>query len=307
MTSRTRSGNRQANMKARIGIATAVLVGGGAIGVAVAASGHGGASASNAAYRETDFDHNVSMSSALNTAFNTRSQSTLFNELARMEAIRNLAVQRFGRTEFAAQRGVVELATKDFLVVKSANGHQFIWWLSGATKTENVADNPAGLVALTGSNVAAEEYLLTHTTTAAATAMVGSSTAATSLATTAATTARTITITVNTGVSAVTITVTVNDTATVTAPVTATTTTKTTTTIPATTTAAGIAAGDLVLVTGTEQHNYLSAKTVLFAPQTTSTTPTTTTTPTATPTATSTSGTSSTVVNGEPAETGTHS
>ena len=38
------------------------------------------------------------------------------------------------RTQFAAQRGVVVLATKKFLSSSPPNGQLHLWWLNGATK-----------------------------------------------------------------------------------------------------------------------------------------------------------------------------
>ena len=75
MIGRNRRGNRQAGMKARLGVATAVLVGGGAVGVAaVAAANHGPATTTvdSAAY---SFSHTLSMQQALTSAFSTMSWS----------------------------------------------------------------------------------------------------------------------------------------------------------------------------------------------------------------------------------------
>jgi hypothetical protein len=223
MNSRNRRRNRQASMKARLGIAAAVLAGGGAAGVAVAASHSGPATTTvdNAGY-VLNFRHTVSEQQALTSALNmwNSNQSRSLTTLAQMAPMRTFSQFMWHRTQFAAQRGVVVAATKQFIIVKSANGKLELWWLNHWTKQKNVTVNPTGMVAMTGNNVAAHTAATTGNTAPMAATMAGSAAVVNQMA---APVTKPITITVNTGTETITITIT-QTTATV-APTPTTTTT----------------------------------------------------------------------------------
>ncbi len=294
MIGRNRRGNRQASMKARIGIATAVLVGGSAVGVAaVAAASHGSApTKAQSAGFELNFHHAISEQTALSSALSTwgASQQKSLTTLTRMQSMPTFSQAWQHRTEFAAQRGVVVLATKKFLLVKSKNGALHLWWLTGGTKVFNVSNSQTGWAAMTGSTTAASAAMAANNLTPATTTMAGTTTAVSQLA---APVAKPTTVTVNTGSVVVTVTISTT-TATVTAPMTATTTSSV---VPMTTTPTqtrqwnwtatkGVQRGDLVFVAGERVHGFLIAKLVLFAPPTTGVTPTPTPSVTVTPTVT---------------------
>src|SRR5262249_43778260 len=126
MIGRNMRGIRQASMKVRIGIAAAVLAGGGAIGaVAVATGSHSTPTAAQSAgYSTMHFAHPMSQQQALSSALSmwATSQQRSMATLARMAPVKNFATVRKGRTTFAVQRGVVALATRHWLLVKSSNG-----------------------------------------------------------------------------------------------------------------------------------------------------------------------------------------
>lgn len=167
MTSRNRRRGRQASMKARVGIAAAVLAGGGAAGVAVAAN-HGPASteASSAGYI-MGIQHHISVQDALSSALGTwgrtaSSHQRALDTLAHMAPMQNYTQvwgprhTRWAHTQFAAQRGVV-VATgtvkgKQFLIVRSANGGLKLWWVNANTGFVNTATNSTALVAMSGNN-----------------------------------------------------------------------------------------------------------------------------------------------------------
>jgi len=316
MIGRNRRGNRQANMKARIGIATAVLVGGSAVGVAaVAAASHNGPATTTTAKSEgfaLNFHHRISEQVALASALNTwgASHQQSFTTLAQMQSMRTFTQVWHHRTQFAAQRGIVVLATRHFLLVKSANGALHLWWLNGATKFANVGNTAMGMTAMTGSTTVAQAAMVANNMQPAAVTMAGSTAVVNQMA---APVAKPTTVTVSTGNVTITITIT-STTATVTQPVTtptvvatptvtptatATPTAKPTVTPTATptlvpvptptmtatqstfTATRGIQRGDLVFVAGVRVHGFLIAKLVLFAAPTT-------VTPTPTPTVTST-------------------
>jgi hypothetical protein len=290
----------RANLKARLGIATAVLVGGGAIGVAaVAASSHGRTTTrTQSAGYTLNFRHTVPMGTALSSALSSLQsshQGKALTELAQMQSMRNFAQTRHHHATLAAQRGVVELASKHFLLVKSANGALHLWWLAG-TKVINVTSSTTGMTAMTGNNSAASAAMTSGNMTPATVTMAGSTNAASSMAASAV---KPTTVTVSSGNATITITIT-SSSATVSAP--ATTPATTTNTAPTSATGAvasgptvlarqqafsrskGVARGDMVFLAGFREHGFLIAKLVLFAAPAT----TTTTTPTATPTSTAT-------------------
>jgi hypothetical protein len=268
MNGRNRRRNRQAGMKARLGIATAVLVGGGAVGVAAVAAAHGPATtaADSAAY---SYSHTLSMQQALTSAFSTMSwsQQRTLTTLGHMAPLRTFSQFTWHRTTLAAQRGVVLAVTKKFLVVKSANGKPKVWWLHG-TKLINVTGNATGSVAMMGNNVAAKAAAMGNTAPAANT-MAGGMAAMQQ----AAAPTKPITITISAGTQIITITISAVNGAPMASvmpspmgsvmPSQAMTVTPT----PTATMAANnkIAAGDFVMVAGVKVHGSLFAKLVLFS------------------------------------------
>jgi len=323
MNSRNRRRNRQASMKARLGIAAAVLAGGGAAGVAVVASHNGPATTTTAdsAGYVLKFHHTVSEQQALTSALNmwNSNQSRSLSTLAQMAPMRTFSQFWWHRTQFAAQRGVVVAATKQFIIVKSANGKLELWWLNRWTRQKNVTVNPTGMVAMTGNNVAAHTAVTTGNTAPMAATMAGSAGVVNQMN---APVTKPITITISTGTETITITITgttatvapttpatgmatttapATGMATTTAPATGMATTTapatgmaTTTapatgmaTMPTTTAAKTVARGDLVFVVGVRSHGKLIAELVLFSvPKTATATPASTATVTTTSPAT---------------------
>ena len=269
MIGRNRRGNRQANMKARIGIATAVLVGGSAVGVAaVAAASHNGPATTTTAKSEgfaLNFHHRISEQVALASALNTwgASHQQSFTTLAQMQSMRTFTQVWHHRTQFAAQRGIVVLATRHFLLVKSANGALHLWWLNGATKFANVGNTAMGMTAMTGSTTVAQAAMVANNMQPAAVTMAGSTAVVNQMA---APVAKPTTVTVSTGNVTITITIT-SSTATVTQPVTTPTVVATPTVTPT--------------ATATVTAKPTATTTLAATP---SATPTLAATPTATPT-----------------------
>ena len=218
MIGRNKRGSHQASMKVRLGVAAAVLAGGGAVGVAAVAASHSPSSTTTAqsAGFTLSFHPNVSQGYALSSALSTwsRHQGTAMTTLARMTPMRTFTQVWHHRTQFAAQRGVVVLATKKFLLVRSANGGLHLWWTSGRTVFKNVTGSATGMVAMTGNNLAAFHAMATNNLHPAATVMAGSTAMVNQMT---APVAKPTTVTVNTGNQIITITIT-STTATVTQP-----------------------------------------------------------------------------------------
>jgi hypothetical protein len=264
MIDRNRRGISSAGKRARVAIAAAVLVGGSAAGVVAVSANHSGATTAQSAGFATSTRYTTSDSTALAEAFSqwTKSPAKALTTLTKMSPMRSFTEVRVHGTIFAAQRGIVVLATKKFLVVRSAHGGGLhLWWLGKTTHFKNVASTVSGMAAMTGSATATTTAMTTGNMMPAATLMAGSSSVVTQMATTPA---KPTTITIATGTAVITITI-ASSTATVTQPVTTTATQMTKGTQPAFKSTMGVHRGDLIFVAGTRVHGMLSAKIVLFA------------------------------------------
>jgi hypothetical protein len=274
------AGRRGNKLKAGVGIGAAVVVSGGAIGaVAVASTSHPAVTtAASAGYSRT-YSSAGNQGNILNAALADYSWShaRAFTLLAKLANTRSETEMWHGRAKLAFERGRVVLATKQFVLIRAANGTFNVWFLSHGTKVTSVAASQAGTTALTGSRPAAAAAMAGQLT--AATATVSGSTAAAQKV--LAPTATTVSVTIaGTGVT-VSVTVTSNM-ATVQQG-------QTRWRQPATTSAAGLQRGELVFIAGTRADRTLHAKVVLIektAPTTItpSATPSTTVAPTTTPT-----------------------
>ena len=255
-------------VKTRVGIATAILVGGAvAAGAALAANHGAAATATSAAFSSHAGTEGTVLSSAM-TNWNGSRQSS-YAQLARLTQARQFSQVRHNGKTLAIQRGIVVLATKKFLILRSSNGSLHLWLLSGKTKFQNVSHTMAGTRAMTASTSAAQQAMRSGNMIPATSLLAGSpTTAATMLTPTPA--AQTVTVQVANTTLTVTVTVTrsmatVHQTATMPqaalparSPVTFTQN--------AWQAMHAVARGDLALVVGTRSHWTLHARLVLFAP-----------------------------------------
>jgi hypothetical protein len=291
MIGRNRRGNRQATMKARLAVASAVIAGGAAIGaVAVATSNHPTPLATQSAGYTLNFHHPISEATALSTALTgwTTSHQKSLSTLAQMTPMKTFSTAWHHRTQYAVQRGVVALATRHWLLVKSATGSLHLWLLSGKTHVMNVANSTTGTAAMTGSTPATTAAMQRGNMAPAAQAMAGSTATVSSLNNPAP---KPATFTVSIAGSSETITITITPSTATVAPTTPqaaqqmaqqTGTTMTTTTQRPFAATDHIARGDLVLVAGVKRHGFLWAQLVLFSAPGTTVTPTPPATPTPT-------------------------
>jgi hypothetical protein len=262
----------KSSVKARVGIATAVLVGGAVAAGAVIASNHGVAStATSAAYSSGYASEGTLLSSAMNNWGWSRQSS--YSQLARLTQARTFSQTWHQGRMLAVQRGIVVLVTPRFLILQSANGSLHLWLLSGNTKIQNVSNTTAGTQALTANTSATRQAMVSGNMIPATTLLAGSPlTAATML--TPAPAPQTVTVQVANTNLTVTVTVTrtmatVNQTATT--PLTGLPTWN-----PVTFTQSAfmamntLARGDLALVAGVRSHWTLHAQLILFTPLSTS-------------------------------------
>lgn len=161
MIGRNRRGDRRASWKMRISIAAAVLVGGGAIGaVAVAANGGGASTAAKSAgynyasnYGSGSGHGWMSPQEGFTQVFTSTTVSVThtITVLHQIQPFSNTWNGWSGKTQFAAQRGiVVAVIPHTAVAVRSSNGQVEWWGLNGATKLINVGGNPMGIQAMRG-------------------------------------------------------------------------------------------------------------------------------------------------------------
>ena len=256
------------SVKTRVGIATAVLVGGAVAAGAALAANHGAATtATSAAFSSHAGTEGTVLSSAM-TNWNGARQSS-FAQLSRLTQARQFSQVRHNGKTLAIQRGIVVLATKKFLILRSSNGSLHLWLLSGKTRFQNVSNSMAGMKALTASTGAARQAMGSGNMTPATSLLAGNPSTAAALLTPAPA-AQTVTVQVANTTLTVTVTVTrsmatVHQTATMPqaamparSPVTFTQNAWHAT--------HALARGDLALVVGTRSHRTLHAQLVLFAP-----------------------------------------
>ncbi len=143
--------------KTRVGIATAVLVGGAVAAAAVVAS-HGAAPAATSAAYASRFGNEGTMLSSALTSWSGSRQSS-YSDLAQLTQAKMFSQTTHQGKVLAVQRGIVVLVTKKFLILQSANGSLHLWLLSGNTKFQNVSSTTAGTQALTANTSAAQQAM----------------------------------------------------------------------------------------------------------------------------------------------------
>jgi hypothetical protein len=255
-------------VKTRVGIATAILVGGAVAAGAALAANHGAtATATSAAFSSHAGTEGTVLSSAM-TNWNGSRQSS-YAQLARLTQVRQFSQVRHDGKTLAVQRGIVVLATKKFLILRSSNGSLHLWLLSGQTKFQDVSHTMTGTRAMTASTSAAQQAMQSGNMIPATSLLAGSPTTAAAMLTPTPA-AQTVTVQVANTTLTVTVTVTrnmatVHQTATMPqnamparSPVTFTQNAWRAT--------HALARGDLALVVGTRSHWTLHARLVLFAP-----------------------------------------
>jgi hypothetical protein len=265
-------GSRAAVRKAGAGIAAAAVLGGGAIAIAAVASGsHPGIVAAPAAHTARLASQGTMLSTAL-ADWNSSKQGS-YAQLAQLTSARGFSQTSHRGKTLDIQRGIVVLATKQFIILQSANGSLHLWLTSGGTKFQNVSASTAGTAALTANATATKEArqsgdMIPATTLLAgspitAAAMLTPSPAAQTVTVQVAGTDLTVTVTVTRSTAAVSQTATTPANA-MPAPMMASFT------MNAWQATNSLARGDLAVIAGTRSHHMLHAQLVLFSPLSTS-------------------------------------
>jgi ribosomal protein S11 len=261
-------------LRSRIGLAAAVLAGGGAIAAgAVVATGHGAAPAKvqAAGYSSGYTSEGAMLNSALSNWGWSRQSS--YYQLGRLTSARTFSQTWSHRRMLAIQRGIVVLATNKFIILQSANGSLHLWLVSGGTRFQNVSATTSGMTALTANTSAARQAMASGNMIPSTSLLAGSPTTAAQLLTP---TPAAQTVTVQVANTALTVTVTITR---------STATVSQTATMPwagtpswwqntftqnAWTATRSVARGDLATLVGFRSHWVLHAQLVLFAPLSTS-------------------------------------
>ena len=265
--------NRSAVLKTGVGIATAAVLGGGAIAVAaVAAGGHTAGIVAAPAAHTARFANEGTMLAAALADWNSSKQGS-YSQLAQMTSARGYSQTSHQGKTLDIQRGIVVLATNQFIILQSANGSLHLWLTSGATKFQNVSSTTAGTAALTASTSATQQAMQSGNMIPATTLLAGSPTTAAAMLTPSTATQ---TVTVQVAGTDLTVTVTVTR-STATVAQTATTPANampapmmTSFTMNAWQATNSLARGDLAVIAGTRSHHMLHAQLVLFSPLSTS-------------------------------------
>jgi hypothetical protein len=263
---------RNGRTLALAGLATAAVLGGGVVaGVALAAGSSAELAAAPAAHTARYTNEGTMLATALSD-WNSSRQGT-YSQLAQMTSMRGFSQTSHHGKTLDVQRGIVVLATNQFIILQSANGSLHLWLVSGATKFQNVSSTTAGTAALTASTSATQQAMQSGNMIPATTLLAGSPTTAAAMLTP---TTATQTVTVQVANTDLTVTVTVTR-STATVNQTATTPANSTPTPMASTytmnawqAADSLARGDLAVIVGVRSHQTLHAQLVLFSPLSTS-------------------------------------
>ena len=254
------------------GIATAAVLGGGGIAVAALASSHSTAIAAAPAAHTSWYGNEGTMLSTALGDWGSSQQGT-YSQLSQMTTMRGFSqASHRGRT-LDIQRGIVVLATNQFIILQSNNGSLHLWLVSGATKFQNVSNSTSGTAALTANTSATQQAMQSGNMVPATTLLAGSPNTAAAMLTPSPATQ---TVTVQVANTDLTVTVTVTrSTATVsqtaTTPVNAMPAPMASTwTMNAWQPANSLARGDLAVIVGTRSHWTLHAQLVLFSQLSTS-------------------------------------
>jgi hypothetical protein len=150
----SKRGIRKASMRARLAVAAAVLVGGGAAGVvAVSVSHSDSAVAAESAGYSQPTGRTLSYASAMSSAVGgwSKSPSTSLMTISHMKPVINYWTQSWHHAVIFIQRGVVVAVGKDEFAVESANRTIEIWHVNGGAKIQNVGATSTGMSAMTGT------------------------------------------------------------------------------------------------------------------------------------------------------------
>lgn len=151
----SKRGIRRASKRVRLAVAAAVLVGGGAAGVAVVTASHGASAVSSAGYSQQQSGQYMGYMDAMSQAMNNwnRSWTGSIGTISHMQQMTNVNISKWHHKIFVMQRGTVVKVGFGWILVRSADGHFETWHVSRGTKTVNVGGMSTGWNAMTGNTM----------------------------------------------------------------------------------------------------------------------------------------------------------
>lgn len=155
MMNRNRRGSRRTSIQLRLAIAAAVLVGGGAAGVAVVATSHGSAETASSAGFTTSSNQVLNESTAMSNAMNwwNKSQQTSLVVISKMVTIQAISVTTWHNKALVVERGTVLAKDANEFVTTAMNGKVEIWHANNGTKFLNVGNSKTGWNAMSGGTM----------------------------------------------------------------------------------------------------------------------------------------------------------
>jgi len=155
MMNRNRRGSRRTSIQIRLAIAAAVLVGGGAAGVAVVATNHSSSQVADSAGYTTNYGQTLSESAAMSSAMNwwNKSQQTSLVVISKMVTIQAISVVTWHNKALVVERGTVLAKDANEFVTTAMNGKVEIWHANNGTKFLNVGNSKTGWNALSGGTM----------------------------------------------------------------------------------------------------------------------------------------------------------
>ena len=137
--------------RVRLAVAAAVLVGGGAAGVAAVAASHGTDNVASTGFTSSAMSWQQGMSWAMDN-WNTKPQQSLV-VITKTVTVQTITMGTFHTHTFVTQRGTVVAKAPWEFVVKSTTGNFGVWHFNGGTKFVNIGNSKTGWNAMSGGTM----------------------------------------------------------------------------------------------------------------------------------------------------------
>jgi hypothetical protein len=141
-------------VRVRLAVAAAVLVGGGAAGVAAISSSHGATGALSAGYNTSSSQPSSwmdGMSWSMNNWNTSQTQSLV--TISKTVTVKTFTTMTWHNKSFASQRGTVVAVAPNEFVVQSTDGTFGVWHFNNGAKFVNIGNSKTGWNAMSGGNM----------------------------------------------------------------------------------------------------------------------------------------------------------
>jgi hypothetical protein len=154
MIGRNKRGIRKGSMRVRLAVAAAVLVGGGAAGVAAISSSHGATGALSAGYSTSSSQPSSwmqGMSWSMNNWNTSQTQSLV--TITKTVTVKSFTTTTWHNKSFASQRGTVVATAPNEFVVQSTTGTFGVWHFNNGAKFVNIGNSKTGWNAMSDGSM----------------------------------------------------------------------------------------------------------------------------------------------------------